>query len=77
VGEQTVTVYKVRVYDVVTDEMQLSRRMATPEGAVKMGGEIVSGTSVEIAASSLELGEEWTPRDFDPNTTTGFQRRIK
>jgi hypothetical protein len=76
-SEETVTVYRVQVYDVTTDDFRLSRRMATPEGAVKMGGEIIGATAVVVPVSALEAGEEWTPRDFNPNAATGFQRQIK
>jgi len=61
-----VTVYKVRVYNVMTDEYVLSRRMATHEGAGIMKGEIIEDSAVEIDESQLELGEKWTPRDFKP-----------
>jgi len=61
-----VKVYKVRVYNVATDELCISRRMATEAGASKMGGEIISETGVLIASDQLERGEEWTARDFKP-----------
>jgi hypothetical protein len=63
---QRVRVYKVEIYDIETDEMRLSRRMATQRGAEKMGGSIVQGTAVIIDPDQLERGEEWTPRDFKP-----------
>jgi hypothetical protein len=61
-----VRVYKVRVYDVTTDESRVSRRMATEKGAAIMRGEIIRETGVEIEMDRLEPGEEWTPRDFVP-----------
>ena len=61
-----VKVYKVNVYNVMTDELVLSRRMATHEGAKKMGGFVLEDTEVEIDDSQLERGQKWTPRDFKP-----------
>lgn len=57
-----ITVYKVELYHVASDESFISQRMATAKGASKMGGVIVDGTATEIDASQLEPGEEWTPR---------------
>jgi hypothetical protein len=62
----TVRVYKVKVYDVTTDESRVSRRMATEEGAAVMGGAIIPETGIEIDADRLEAGEKWTARDFVP-----------
>jgi hypothetical protein len=72
----TVKVYKIRLYDALTDESFTSRRMATAKGAALMGGWIIDGTEIEIAASNLEPGMEWTARDFNPHATVGFQRRV-
>jgi hypothetical protein len=73
----SVTVYKVRAYDLRTDEFVTSRRMATIKGAHEMGGDIVDGSEVEIDEGQLEPGMEWTARDFNPNATTGFQRQVR
>ncbi|MDD1523651.1 hypothetical protein DAA51_39080 [Bradyrhizobium sp. WBAH10] len=62
------TVYKVKLYNIATDEVVISRRMATYDGAAKMGGWPVKGTGHVIELADLEPGEEWTPRDFDPTT---------
>ena len=62
----TVRVYKVKVYDVTTDESRVSRRMATEEGAAIMRGAIIPETGIEIDADRLEPGEKWTARDFVP-----------
>ncbi|WP_157083469.1 hypothetical protein [Bradyrhizobium manausense] len=59
------TVYKVKLYNIATDEVVISRRMATYEGAAKMGGWTVEGTGHVVDVTDLEPGEEWTPRDFD------------
>ena len=59
-----VTVYKIKLYDVTTDETRLSRRMATAKGAEIMGGQIFAETAIEIDVDQLERGEEWTARDF-------------
>jgi hypothetical protein len=45
----------------------ISTRMATPKGAHMMGGEIVEGSGVDIDASLLEPGAQWTPLDFVPD----------
>ncbi|MEY9748866.1 hypothetical protein ABIF65_008240 [Bradyrhizobium japonicum] len=62
------TVYKVKLYNIATDEVVISRRMATYEGAAKMGGWPVEGTGHVVDLADLEPEEEWTPRDFDPTT---------
>jgi hypothetical protein len=72
----SVTVYKVQLYDVATDHPMISRRMATREGAEKMGGVILEDTAMEIDASQLESGEGWTPRDFNPRPHLGFQKQV-
>lgn len=64
--EETVTVYKVKLYDAANDEVRVSRRMATPEGAAIMRGEIIEDSGIEISSSQLEPGEQWTPRGFEP-----------
>ncbi len=61
-----VTVYKIKLYDVATDQIRISRRMATREGADVMRGEIIPESAVEIDAARLERGEKWTERDFEP-----------
>ena len=73
----SVTVYKVRMYIIARDEMTISRRMATVQGAHMMGGDIVDGTAVEIEDSQLEDGMQWTARGFDPHAATGFQQRVR
>jgi hypothetical protein len=72
-----VTVFKVGLYDVVNDARKTSLRMATREGAAMMGGWIIEGSAVEIDTSQLEPGEQWTPREFNPHATHGFQRQVK
>jgi hypothetical protein len=72
-----VTIYKVQLYNVATDAPLISRRMATLKGAAIMGGVILEGTGIEIDASQLEPGEEWTPRGFTPNANaSGLQPQI-
>jgi hypothetical protein len=61
-----VRVYKVKLYNVITNESRVSRRMATEKGAAKMQGDIIPETGIDIDADRLEPGEEWTPRDFVP-----------
>jgi len=72
-----VTVYRVRVYDVTTDEFRLSRRMATAEGARLMRGEILLDTATEIDTSELEPGEQWTVRNFFFRSSGDFQTQVK
>ena len=72
----SVTVYKIRAYDITKDEFVTSRRMATIPSARIMGGDIVDGTEVEIDESQLEPGMQWTVRDFNPHATVGFQRQV-
>jgi hypothetical protein len=60
----TMKVYKVKVYKVLTDQSQMSLRMATEQGAKIMCGKIIPETGIEIDADRLEPGEQWTPRDF-------------
>jgi hypothetical protein len=72
----TVKVYRVIFYDMQTDEFSFSRRMATEKGAARMHGDIVENTAVEIDASQLEPGEEWTPRGFNPRQQIGFQTQV-
>lgn len=61
-----VRVYKVKLYNVITNESRVTRRMATEKGAAKMHGDIIPETGIDIDADRLEPGEEWTPRDFVP-----------
>ena len=73
---ETITVYRVRLYDARNDESLTSRRMATVQGAGMMGGWIIDGTQIEIDPSQLEPGMQWTARDFNPRPNDGFQRQV-
>jgi hypothetical protein len=72
-----ITVYKIGLYDALNDEPRTSRRMATAQGAATMRGWIIDGTEIEISASQLEPGMQWTARDFNPHATVGFQRQVR
>lgn len=72
-----VTVYNVDLYDVANDEVIRSRRMATLKGIEVMGGRAVEGSAIEIDASQLEPGEEWTARNFNPKARSGFQTSME
>ena len=63
-----VKVYRVTVFNKDTNvwEDQLSRRMATLEGAKAIGGKVIENTEIEIDDSLLERGEQYTPIDFQP-----------
>jgi hypothetical protein len=65
-GMSKVKVYRVKAYDVSTDQQVESRRMATREGAAAMHGMIIESTETEIDDAQLEPGEQWTPIDFKP-----------
>ncbi|MFA6206716.1 MAG: hypothetical protein WC689_10940 [Methylocystis sp.] len=69
-----VVVYKVKLYNIVTDEAIISSRMATREGAEIMGGKILEETATEMDASQLVVGEQWTPRGFQ--CSRGFQTQV-
>jgi hypothetical protein len=73
---ETITVYKVRLYDARNDESFTSRRMATIAGAGMMGGWIIDGTGIEIEPSQLEPGMQWTARDFNPRPRRDFQTQV-
>jgi hypothetical protein len=62
-----IEVFRVKIYDGMTDDYIVSRRMATRRGASIMGGEIF-GKSVSIDELELEEGHQWTPLDFKPKT---------
>jgi hypothetical protein len=70
-----VTIYKVMLYDVASDEPRVSRRMATRRGVEMMQGSIIEGSEVEIDDAHLN-GEQWTERDFNPYRRTGFQQQV-
>lgn len=72
-----VVVYRVGTYDITTDEFRLSRRLMTAEGAELAKVTIISDTAVEIDASDLEPGEQWTARDFSPSARRGFQTYVR
>ena len=63
-----VTVYRFRVYDVLSDQMRLSRRMATRESINGIArGEVLEKTAVEVEDSAV--GTEipgMTAIDFRP-----------
>jgi|tagenome__1003787_1003787.scaffolds.fasta_scaffold20690169_1 hypothetical protein len=68
-------VYRVRLYDISNEKSVISRRMATPEGAAYMGGEIIDGTGYVVDVSELEPGDAWTPLDFEP-AALGFKKAL-
>ncbi len=61
-----VKVYRVEVYDAISDKWSISPRLATREGVAIMHGKIVEETEPQIDDSQLEDGEKWTPRDCTP-----------
>lgn len=73
---ESVTVYRVEIYDIANDAVVRSRRMATPRGAELMRGWILENTGIDIDASRLDPGREWTPRDFNPRLTVRHQTQV-
>ena len=71
-----VTVYRVEFYDVQNDAMQRSRRWFTKAGAQKFNATPIENTATDIPETDLELGEQWTARDYNPHRATGFQRQV-
>jgi hypothetical protein len=61
-----VTVYKVKIYNYLTDEFVIFRRMATRSGAAAMRGVVLEETGIDVDSSQLEPGEDWTPKDYKP-----------
>lgn len=56
-------IFEVEGYDIHTDKMIKSRRMATRSGAVRMGCVVIEGTG-KIVDSNLVGLEGWTAIDF-------------
>lgn len=75
-----VMVYAFAIYDIRSDEMQRSRRMATREAIAQHGGVTIENTELEIDAA--HIGQEiagMTVRNFGPHSLEqgGFQRRVR
>ncbi len=73
-----VQVYRWRLYDGASDEMRVSRRLATPEGVERVCGEIVPGDAgIEVDSSDVGVEVEgMTVRDFALRLPVGFQTRV-
>lgn len=72
-----ITVYRVKRYDITTDNYVDSRRLMTEKGARMICGEIIQSTAVEIDEVDLEPGEEWTPIGYVPKGNgDGIQRQV-
>jgi len=48
-----VKVYRFKKYDITTDQMQMSRRMATPEAIDRIGGEIIKSECLEVTPENV------------------------
>jgi len=76
----TVTVYRFRKYDIASDQMQVSRRMATRQAIQTIAhAEVLEATAFEI--DSGEVGSEidgMTRIGFVPSVlgVGGFQARV-
>jgi hypothetical protein len=66
ISPKSVTVYQVTIYDGVNDEVIISKRYATEEGAKRMNGRPIENTAVEIRVNNLEQGEQWTAKGYVP-----------
>ncbi|MFD1121861.1 hypothetical protein ACFQ2T_05050 [Methylophilus flavus] len=62
----TVTVYKVAIYDGVHDDVIISKRYATEDGAKRMNGRLIANTAVVVSVKDLEQGEQWTAKGYLP-----------
>lgn len=65
----SVTVYKVEVYDIHSDQYIISKRYATPNGAKQMNGRILFETEIRIPWHDLEADTEWTAIGYTPKTS--------
>lgn len=72
-----VQIYRFQKYDINTDEWQTSRRWATVDAIVRVGGRPI-GDPLNVDESVLG-GEVagMTDRAFNPNSTGGLQRVVK
>ncbi len=72
-------VYRWHLYDGASDEMRVSRRLATPEGIERVGGEIYPGDpGVEVDASDVGAEVEgMTVRNYALPRSVGFQTGVK
>jgi hypothetical protein len=59
-----IRVYRYRVYDMSIDEYRTSTRMATREQILRIRGEVIQGSEVDVEASLVPDG--WTEKNFDP-----------
>jgi len=73
----TVTVYRFKKFDIVSDCFQFSRRWGTPEAIAAVDCTIIREQSAEVDVSVL--GPEipgMTAMDFNPHQRTGFQTSV-
>jgi hypothetical protein len=77
----TVTVYNFRKYDVASDHMQVSRRMATRQAILEiLQGEVMEETAVEVDASVIQSDiPGMTVIGFSPSQLRagGFQTQVR
>ncbi|MBY3614971.1 hypothetical protein [Rhizobium bangladeshense] len=72
-----IMVYQVQQYDITTDNVQISRRWWTKEGAAKFCFQLIESSGVEIEEPDLEPGEQWTPIGYVPKgSADGIQRHV-
>lgn len=72
-----VTVYRWRIYDIVSDEKRESRRWATREAIKKLGGEVRDHRAAQVDPSVVDTDiPGMSEGGFDPHRHVGFQRQV-
>jgi hypothetical protein len=60
-----IEVFRVKIYDVQSDQHLVSKRLATKKGIETMRG-VAHGPPIAIPESDLQAGEQWTHIDYEP-----------
>jgi hypothetical protein len=72
-----VTIYRFTKYDITTDAPRQSSRWATREAIVRVNGNVVENTAVEVEASVVVSDVDgMTTRGFNPKGPSGFQKVV-
>lgn len=74
-----VTIYRFEVWNSATDEIRQSRRWGTREAIEQLAhGRVIEETAHEVDEAVVK-SDIWgfTVRDFDPDTSTGFQAYVR
>jgi hypothetical protein len=71
----TVNIHRFSLYDINSDSYRASRRWATRDVIEKLGGEILSGPSVEVDSSVVASDiEGMTVPEYDPFRAAAMRR---